>query len=407
MNISLALRNIFRNKRRTILNLSMMAGAFAAVTTFSGFSANILESTRWGAVNGQYGHIQIANKKIWDRNGSDSFRDRQLETANVLQEKISKIPGVKSVSPRQSFYGLVSNGQTSVAAQVIGYEPQIENEILEPTTLREGHLFTPIQGPDGIYQAAVGEGLAAQLSLKPGDQITILAQTADGAMNAVDTNVIMTFRTVIQEIDDSTIYVPIELSRKILDTDTAERLIVKLRSHELVDEVYPKILPLLDESARARTWLELARLYTQTAQYFESQNMVVASIIFFMIFLSTVSAVSMSVTERTGEIGTLRAIGRSSKNILSLFAFEGLFLGVFGSIIGVGLALLAAAVLNRLKLPIVLPGASTPIPILITFVLSAYIKAFLAIVGASFIATLLAARRATKMKIIDCLKYNI
>lgn len=407
MNFSLALRNIFRNRRRTLLNLAMMSGAFAAVTTFSGFAANILEATRWGAVDGQYGHIQVANRKLWDRNSEDTFRDRQLENANELQEKIAKIPNVKSVSPRQSFYGLVSNGQNSVAAQVIGYEPQVEDEILAPITLREGHLFKPVDGPDGIYQAAVGEGLAAQLALKSGDSLTILAQTADGAMNAVDAQAIMIFRTVIQEIDDSTIYVPIELSRKILDTDTAERLIVKLPSHDLVDSVYAQITPLIDSRTRVRTWLELARLYTQTAQYFESQNMVISSIIFCMVFLSTVSAVSMSVTERTGEIGTMRAIGRSSSDILSLFGVEGLLLGVLGSLIGVGLALGAAAALNVLNFPIVLPGASTPIPIAITFVPSAYLKAFIAIVLASFSATILAARRATKMKIVDCLKFNI
>lgn len=407
MTLKLALRNLFRNSRRTALNLMIMAGGYSAVVIFHGFAANILEATRWGAVESQYGHIQIGNQKLWDRDSEDSFLERQLKDPGELKKKIASIEGVRSVSQRQSFYGLVSTGDRSVAAQIVGYEPEIEKEILNETTIIEGESFLKHTDSENRMIAAVGEGLAKSIGAKPGQTLTLIGQTADGGINAIDTEVISVFRTVIQEIDDTTVFVPIETAQKLLDTTTAERVVVKLKEHGMVDLAVPKVRAVLGEGERARVWKELARLYNQTEAFFASQNKVVAAIIFSLIFLSTMSAVSMAVAERTGEIGTLRAIGRRREDVLRLFVMEGGILGFLGSLVGVVLAVIAMAMINRASIPIVLPGASEPIPIKILYVESAFFTALFATVLAAICASYFAARRALKMKIVDCLKYNI
>ena len=363
MTLKLALRNLFRNSRRTALNLMIMAGGYSAVVIFHGFAANILEATRWGAVESQYGHIQIGNQKLWDRDSEDSFLERQLKDPGELKKKIASIEGVRSVSQRQSFYGLVSTGDRSVAAQIVGYEPEIEKEILNETTIIEGESFLKHTDSENRMIAAVGEGLAKSIGAKPGQTLTLIGQTADGGINAIDTEVISVFRTVIQEIDDTTVFVPIETAQKLLDTTTAERVIVKLKEHGMVDLAVPKVRAVLGEGERARVWKELARLYNQTEAFFASQNKVVAAIIFSLIFLSTMSAVSMAVAERTGEIGTLRAIGRRREDVLRLFVMEGGILGFLGSLVGVVLAVIAMAMIKRGRIPIVFSGAKEAIQI--------------------------------------------
>lgn len=419
MTLQLAFRNLFRNTRRTLVNLAMIAGGFIAVVIFEGFAADILEATKWGAVNSQFGHIQVAEKRFWHRRETDSFLDRQLKNPGEMVAKVAKIPDVKSVSSRQSLYGLISNGEQSVAAQIVGFQPEVETELLIPQGILAGELFAgmkdgpplappPAGGVDTqVFQAAVGEGLANQIGIKPGQNLTIIAQTADGGMNAVDAEVRSIFRTVIQEIDDTTVYVPLPLAQKLLDADTAERIVVKVREHDLVAPVLAQIRPLLDENQDLRSWRDLARLYNQTEEYFRTQNTVVATIIFFLIFLSTVSAVSMSVTERTGEIGTLRAIGRTREEVMRLFATEGLLMGLIGSAIGVVLGRVASFAINQAAIPMVIPGATQDIPIHIQFVGNAYWMAFAATVVASAVASTFSARRAVRLKIVDCLKYNI
>lgn len=413
MNLKLALRNLFRNSRRTVLNLFIMAGGFVAVVIFQGFAANIVDATKWGAVESQYGHIQVASKKLWTRNSEDAFLDRQLKNPVPLSEKIKKLEGVRSVSLRQSSFGLISSNDRSVAAQIIGYQPDVEIELLNRQTVISGKTFqdwavTAPQLENGqVLPAAIGEGLAKSIGVQPGDTLTLIGQTADGGINAIDTEVISIFRTIIQEIDDTTVFVPIAVAQKLLDTDSAERVIIKLKEHDMVPTVLAEVQKLNSTEEIAKTWRELARLYNQTEEFFNSQNTIVAAIIFSLIFLSTMSAVSMSVAERTGEIGTLRAIGRSRNDVKSLFMFEGIILGIAGSIAGSILAAVAMAVINRASWPIVLPGATEPIPIFINFVPSAFVTAFLATIIASLFATYFAVRRVVSMKIVESLKYNI
>lgn len=422
MTLKLALRNLFRNSRRTVLNLFIMAGGFVAVVVFQGFAANIVDATKWGAVESQYGHIQVATKKLWEKNSEDGFLERQLKNPTVLREKIKKLEGVRSVSLRQSTFGLISSHDRSVAAQIIGYEPLVETELLNSKTVIEGETFIQFSAKveerklasggephifESVLPVAVGEGLAKSMGLRAGDTLTLIGQTADGGINALDTEVISIFRTIIQEIDDTTVFVPIAVAQKLLDTESAERVIIKLKEHDLVPNVLANIQQLSAADETAKTWRDLARLYNQTEAFFESQNAVVAAIIFSLIFLSTMSAVSMSVSERTGEIGTLRAIGRSRNDVKRLFMFEGVLLGVGGSIVGALLSVVVMALINRAELPIVLPGATEPIPISINFVSSAFITAFLASVIAALFATYFAVRRVVGMKIVESLKHNI
>lgn len=408
MLIRLAFRNLFRNSRRTLMSLIMIAGGFASVVVFQGFAAAILEDIRWGAVNSQFGHIQIASQKLWDPGSDDVFRDRQLEQPEELKKKVAALGDIKSVSARQFFYGLASTGEQSVSAQIIGFEPHLETELISKEMIIEGATFTPPAKPGQIvYEAAVGEGLARLLRAKPGQTLTIIGQTADGGINAIDAEIKFLFRTVVQEIDDTTVYVPLSLSQKVLDSDGAERVVIKLKDHDMVGEMLPKVKAILPEGTQARGWRELSRLYNQTERYFETQNAVVAGIILALILLSITSTVGMSVSERTGEIGTMRALGDTKPAILRLFAFEGLLLGGIGGVIGAILGYAISVVLTAVKVPIVLPGATQPIPVRVLQLPSAYILAFILTVFAAFLATMIAARRASQMNIVDALKKNV
>ncbi|MBL7689828.1 MAG: ABC transporter permease, partial [Bdellovibrionaceae bacterium] len=296
----------------------------------------------------------------------------------------------------------------SVSAQMIGFEPHLETELISKEMIIEGATFTPPAKPGQIvYEAAVGEGLARLLRAKPGQTLTIIGQTADGGINAIDAEIKFLFRTVVQEIDDTTVYVPLSLSQKVLDSDGAERVVIKLKDHDMVGEMLPKVKAILPEGTQARGWRELSRLYNQTERYFETQNAVVAGIILALILLSITSTVGMSVSERTGEIGTMRALGDTKPAILRLFAFEGLLLGGIGGVIGAILGYAISVVLTAVKVPIVLPGATQPIPVRVLQLPSAYILAFILTVFAAFLATMIAARRASQMNIVDALKKNV
>lgn len=403
----LGFRNLSRNTRRTVLSLLIMAGGFVAVVTFRGFAEDILNATRWGAVNSQYGHIQVAKKKLWEQDSDDTPADRQLDRVDELKRKVAQIPQVVSVAARLSLYGLASTGEKSVAAQLIGFEPDLEKEILTAETVIQGQLGALSQSNESVQFVAVGEGLAKSMKAKIGDPVTLIAQTADGAINAVDAEVGQIVRTVIQEIDDTTIYLPLPLAQRLTDSAGAERLIIKLQEHDQVPTVLEQVAATLRSDEQAKSWLELARLYVQTSEFFNTQNMVVSIIIFSLIFLATMSTVSMAVSERIGEIGTARALGWTSQDIIRLFAIEGLIQGVLGSLLGLILGYIVLTLVNQSHIPLILPGATEPIPIRIVFLPTAYMVAAASTAFAALTASVLSARRATRMSVVDCLKYNV
>lgn len=386
----------------------MIAGGVAAVVVFKGFAAAILEDVRWGAVNSQFGHIQVANTKLWNPDKDDLTQDRQLQGSDKIKTDIAQVPGVDTVSARQFSYGLVSTGDHSVAAQIVGYEPGLEKEMLGPDVVIKGTGFSkPSRDGEVVFEAAVGEGLARLLRVEPGQSLTLIAQTVDGAINAADAEVKVIFRTLIQEVDDTTVYIPLELSQRLLDSSSVERIIIKLKDHGMVEGALARIKALMPEGIQARNWREFARLYNQTEEYFDTQNSVIAGIIVILILLSITSTVSISVAERTGEVGTVRALGDSKSVVMKQFAVEGILMGVIGGILGVFLGVLLSQALNLAALPITLPGATQPVTVRIVFLFAAYVQALGLTILATFIATLLAARRVVGLPIVEALKNNV
>lgn len=411
MILVLAFRNLFRNWGRTGLSMLMISGGVAAVVIFNGFTDAILEDIRWGAVNHQFGHIQIAKKAFWFPGSDDLFQDRQIDDIGFFRKLVKDIPGVEIVAGRQFTYGLVSTGEDSVAAQIIGYEPHQERGILSGSMIVEGNVLS---GSDDeskeqsiTFYSAIGEGLASKLKVKPGQTLTLIGQTSDGAINAVDTEVKMVFRTLIQEIDDTTVYVSLNTSQRLLDSESVERIVVKLKDHTMVDQVIELVKKAIPTEVIARSWREMARLYNQTESYFKTQNAVVSVIILILILLAITSTVSMAVSERVGEIGTMRAIGGTRRGVLIHFATEGVILGVIGGVLGMLLGFAISTIITWAEMPITLPGSTQPIPVRINLVAKAYFEAFLITVFATLSATLLAARRAVRMRIVDALKYNV
>jgi putative ABC transport system permease protein len=140
---------------------------------------------------------------------------------------------------------------------------------------------------------------------------------------------------------------------------------------------------------------------------FEKQVGVIRLIIAVIIVLSIFNTMIMSVMERTGEIGTLMALGRTRRGILRLFLVEGLMLGIAGGLIGLALGALAAAILSTVGIPMPPPPGQSwgfDAEVLVSPRLS--LDAFVLAVVSALVASLYPARKASRMVIVDALRFN-
>ncbi len=400
----LAVRNITRHHLRSLLSISMIAGAITAMVLFQGFSNYSLAALKWIAAENQYGNMQIAQKKYWAP-GKES-RTERLFAIKDLEELKARYPQIERMSGRLSFYGLVSNNDLSVGANVIGIDSVGEPQFKKSMRMIAGNFF---EASDD-RRAVVGLLLSRRMNVAVGDSITILTNTIDGVMNAMDITVSGIFSAGIDEIDSQVIYIPLVVTQELLDTPQVDIAVIKFNKLEMAESNLEKINQDLSQAASsltARSWRQLAVLFRQVDNFYGVQNRLIECILLALMFLGILNTVSMTVVERTGEIGTLRALGESRKMIVTQFLLESLMIAIIGILCGVVASYGIIQIVESVKIMTEMPGASEPFQVKIYFLMTSvgYASA-LALITTVF-ATMIPAMRASKMDIVEALRKNV
>ena len=170
MRFRIALRSITRHRLRSLLSIGMIGGAVCSIILFHGLSDFVLQALKHIAAENQYGNMQIAKEKYWSP-GKESRKDRMFHIDD-LKNITSLHPEVIKVSGRLSFFGLVSNGDLSIGGKVIGVDIVGEPNFTKSMRIMAGQFFTDNNAKEGM----IGQLLAKQMNVKPGDNITILTQ---------------------------------------------------------------------------------------------------------------------------------------------------------------------------------------------------------------------------------------
>lgn len=404
MRFKIALRSITRHRLRSVLSIGMIAGAVCSIILFHGLADFVLSALKHIAAENQYGNMQIAKEKYWSP-GKESRKERLFHLSE-LTKMTEGHPEIIKVSGRLSFFGLVSNGDLSIGGKIIGIDTVGEPNFTKSMRVMSGAFFTDNNAKEGM----IGQLLAKQMNVKPGDNITVLTNTVDGVMNAMDLTVSGIFSAGIDEIDAQVIYIPLALTQTILDTPDVDIAVMKFSQLPLSEVKAPGInaeLKKENTNLRARTWRELAVLFRQVDKFYGVQNRLIECILLALMFLGILNAVSMTVVERTGEIGTLRSFGESRSDIICQFVLESLMLTLVGTIVGSISSWFIIQTIHAVKIVTEMPGASVPFTLHINFLFSSvFYASFLAFLT-SIIATYIPAKRAAHMNIVDALRKNI
>ena len=400
--LKIALRNTFRNRRRTALNVVMIASGVVGIILFRGFTYRILYDLQDVTIRTDTGHLQVAMPVYWEKTARKA-KQALLPDYQKLLTDIRALPHVRYASGRLSFYGLLSLGDDSTSAQGITLDPASEVGRNESIHLVAGHRLDPSQP----HQILVGSGLAKRMRIHPGDTVTALGYTFDGMVNALDMEVAGIFLTDVSEIDDSTFIIPLSSAQTLLDTEKVQKIVVGLDDTALTDTMRGSLEQLITRdgsSAQVKTWLQLAAFYNKCASFFSTQNKIFQFIILALVLLGVLNTIGMSVFERAGEIGTVRALGETEGMVLFQFLIEGALLGLIGALAGVVCGTGLAHFISWLDIPLVIPGATQPVRVSITPFLWAYVEAIALAIGASVCAAVIPAFRASRMNITESLK---
>lgn len=407
--IKIALRNIIKNKRRSLVTIVAIAIGFASISLFKGYTDNTYEGLRQSAIRGEgLGHLTVY-KKGWLEN-SKKNPDKYMFSEEEIKKVISIIEDdfdVILATPQLSVSGLITNGNNSQIFIAIGVVPKDERVIKGAW-----EVLSPVKGErlndKKPYAVEMAEGLASDLLLNPGSDAVVLGTTLSGQMNALDIEVSGTFNTGVSATNDKYLKLPFSYAQSLYDTKKAEKIVVLLSEWKSTWAVRDRLYKKLNENQIVcviKTWKELSVFFNQVRKMFDLIFLFIFSIVLIIVVMSVINTMSMAVVERTREIGTLRALGLKRRGVLMLFAIEGGIIGFIGTLFGVVLNIVVWAAIQYIEPSYIPPGNSTPVPLTVNIVIESMFYLMIFLVLLSILSSIMPARKASKQSVVDALGF--
>ncbi len=342
----LAWLNLRRNGRRSMLSVMIIAITVFALISAGGFGLYTYQSLQESTAR-DIGHITLSVPGYFEKDEEMPLSNGLNNTQTMISE-IMNNEAVRAVQPRVYFTGLVSNGNKSAIFTGTGVndrEFSLKGPFLD---MREGKTLSDITSSryNPIEpEVMLGVDLAKNMNVGVGDWITLLSTTSEGALNAFDFKVHGLYSTGVPELDKRQLYIHIQSAQELLLSDKVSTLSVFLndtaRTEAMMDVVDNQINAMaLEQAIELTSWQDRAFFYNNVKSLYNLIFGIMGLVMGLVVFVSLFNTMTMSVTERTREIGTLSALGSYRKEIVGGFLREAGLLAVIGSMTG---ALLSAA----------------------------------------------------------------
>lgn len=326
LSIKVAWRNLWRNRRRTLLTAGAVGFAVLLVQLGMSFQAGSYEpmvevSTRFAS-----GHVQIQQGDYQD----DPRIERFVSNATNLRSALLEVPEIVAVSSRTETFGLVTKEERSYGALVVGVDP-----LVDPSTSHLAQQITRGMYLETPNSAIIGSALARNLRVDVGDEIVILSSDVDGSVAFVAPTVSGVFETGNDALDRSLVQVPRRLiNDALLLGDGAHRVVIMVDEPMFPERSLDAIAPLVPSPASLLDWRELMPEISQSIRLDKISNGIVYGTLTVIVVLSIANTFVMTMFERTREFGMLRAVGMRNNSIFSMFLTETLLMWVLGVVIG-------------------------------------------------------------------------
>ena len=412
--VRLAWLNLLRNGRRSLLSVLIIAIAVFALTSAGGYGLYTYESLRESTAR-DTGHLTLSTPGYFEQD-EDMPLSNGLDSVQALTKSIIGDSDVRGVQPRVYFSGLVSNGSKSTIFMGTGVNER-EFDMKGPfLDVRSGQNLSDVKSPrydSQEPQVMLGTDLARNLKVTVGDWVTLLATTSDGALNAFDFKVQGIYSTGVPELDKRQLYVHITTAQELLASDKVSTLSVFLFETDKTSSVQQRIQLALDKQVGQQgseieitLWQDRAFFYTKVKDLYDRIFGIMGAVMALVVFVSLFNTMTMSVTERTREIGTLSALGSYPSEIVAGFLKEAGLLAMIGSAIGALVSGLVSVLLLVVDVQMPPPpGRTEGYPLNIYFSLELVGYATLGVLTICLLAAYFSARKGVNKPITEALVY--
>lgn len=327
--LRLAVRNLLRNTRRTLLSLASVVAGVAVLVIGPGFVGGFEENIIRAQIDTLSGHA-ILRPLAYPTEGLQHPVDNLIVVDAALTSALDAT--TEAWTPRTFFAPRVVHAGDAMRVRAIGFDPARDTDVFPRDTWKvNGKIPTTVE--DGVL---VGAGLARLLDLEPGERLVLQARTPEGAINALDVAVSGVVSVGSPLIDRGAMLVPSPLVELLLRSEGhASHIAVRLRSRDAAfswaDEIRARGLP---ANAEAVTWYDEVKALLELQAIRRKALDILALALMGMSAAGIMNTVLMAAYERIREVGTLRALGMTEGRVMVLFLTEGALMGATGALVG-------------------------------------------------------------------------
>lgn len=327
--VQLAWRNLWRNKRRTLITITSVFFAVVLAVLMQGFNKGSWLYLLNSVMHSYTGYVQVHKSGYWENKNLDNT----FEYTTNLQHSILQVPGVKGIVPRLESFALASNKNKTKGILIVGINPTAENSFSAlANKIVKGKYFNSATDSGAL----VSERLAKFLGVNVGDTLVLISKGYQGASAAGLFRVIGIVRLQAAEFDNQMVYTTINNAQNFFSIQNKlTSVVININKPQNMEQICKIIKQkLLPQQYEVMNWKEMMPELYQQYQSDNGIGLIFIALLYLIVGFGIFGTVLMMINERYREFGIMVAIGMKKQFLFSVVSFEILFMGIIGVIIG-------------------------------------------------------------------------
>jgi len=332
MLLKLAWRNLWRNRRRSIITISAIVFAVVLSVLLDSVKKGLLDRMKENVVGFYHGYVQVHQNGYWD----DQTLDNSFDFDSTLVVNLQQRDEVEKVIPRLESFVLAASESMSRGSMLVGVDPEMEDGVTAlKSKLVEGDYLE-----DEDRAVMVTTGLADYLRLGLNDSLVVLGQGYHGVSAAAKYPIKGLIKFGSPELNRGLIYLPIRESQHLFGADNKlTALVLKLGNIREAERTSEELGSVLPQEYETMSWQQMLPELDQVIQGEEAENKIFQVVLYLLIAFGIFGTILMMTMERQFEFGVMVAIGMNKTKLSLVVVLENIFLSILGAMVGVMVSL--------------------------------------------------------------------
>jgi putative ABC transport system permease protein len=340
--LKMALKNLTRHKRRTVITALIIAFAILIYILTEGLMLGMTEMSFNNIINLESGHLQVANQEYWADRRELPLRDLITPSAEVETE-LEKTEGFVALTERLNFSVNLNNGIDELPVTGVGIDLDQDSQVFE----LDQYLVEGRMPESGSSEVIMGAKLAELMDFKLGDYAIMLIRTEEKTFNTIDGEIVGLFNTPHPSLNDSNIFISLKTAQQSLNVENQiSQYVLRLEDQDQAVNAAAALSQRLGGDLSAYSWKDSAESLVTMLEMQAIETQVILAIILTMAAVGIVNTVILSALERMEELGMMKALGMHQREIVYTFMGEAAGIGIIGGIMGLIMGSIGLLIFN-------------------------------------------------------------